>query len=426
MSKAKFLSGRLFHGEGVCVLLSCVLLFMFSCAISQNRQSDSGIQDGIPKSEGPEEISEVSILHESPGINTVPSDLVFLPGSFPSLEIATGVGFITRDAKDRAFSLDAMEKAALTAVYRRAYVDYLLRDAPLSGVLGGDLVHSWPVDVPAGWAQNWRSSAPEANSWGLSELIPAIKGNENDRVFIVQGRILDYYGRSAGVNRANGNTGYGSPRGYEFFYDGNIMQRFDLGLISVDMAGNGSFYREDPPSLEYTASGDTGVFPPASAREDIRAAFIDACNMAIDRGYKRMEADGPGQYLGFSGAAWDFPGGDTVKGMYIQAFNNKSILLVLPDSSLLPAYPRLIASPFIEVLLHPADFRLLGGESLRALSVNYSGGDETARSLMLGLCLYGLPLTDPVAVKGGEGAAYPWQLAQRFSRGWLVGPPSQP
>lgn len=419
-------SKTIFFLPAIAATAAAVAALWFSCAgapIPESGAGDPGgvlIEDEDLLGDGfyPPDANPHAIIQASP------SELIFLPGAFPSLEIAHGIGFITMDSRDLAVSLDNLEKTALTGTYRRAYADYLLRNAPLDGVLGGDLVHSWPSGDPSGWVQNWRSSAPEINSFGLPSLILAISGAASSRVFLVQGGIMDYYGRSAGVNGANGKMGYGAPRGYEFFSDGRIAQRFDLGLISVDMAGKGSFYPEDPPSLEFSPSRDIGVFAGIPPRGDISAAFIEACEMALDQGISAMEPDGQGQYIAFSGGSWDIPGGETLKGVFFQSFNRRSILLVLPDSPLLPPYPRYIAPPFIDLLLRAGDYRILGTDGLKALDIKFGGGDALARSLMAGLSYYGIPLTDPVAVKGGEASSSPWQAAQRFSRGWLVGPPS--
>ena len=111
-----------------------------------------------------------------------------------------------------------------------------------------------------------------------------------------KGKLLNQYGKSAGINGANGNVGYGAPRGYEFLYQGKLAQRFGLGLITVDQEGNSAFFPEEPPSLGVEAPSDIGVFLNAPAfREDIRAAFATAWEMALDRGIETMTPDGPGQ-----------------------------------------------------------------------------------------------------------------------------------
>jgi hypothetical protein len=259
------------------------------------------------------------------------------------------------------------------------------------------------------------------NSWGLPSLVLAVRGLDaepkiQERVFIVSGKLLDHYGKSGGINGANGNAGYGSPRGYEFLHEGKLAQRFDFGLITIDAEGKGAFSPENPPSLEFdpaleSAVHNSGIGTARVFPENVAAAFLTARKMALDRGIT-MAPDSPGQYLSFSGARWDFPGGETVRGLYFQSFNSGGIVLVLPDSRLLPPYPRIIAPPFIDALLAPSK-TLSGGESLKALDIQFSGGDDFSHRIMKGLALYGIPLTDPVFINPGEER-------QRFSRGWIV------
>ena len=414
------------------ILLPAAFLFVFSCAGLDSRDPADPYAGSL------EEDQQSFAGYGSGGIlnNLLSVELVFLPEAFPSLEVPQGVGIFTRDSRDRSFALSEGERTAISEAYRNAYLDFLWRGLPLAGVLGGDLVHGWPDYEPMGWVQNWRSSAPEANSWGIPELVLAIRGMmqegiSGNRVFIIEGRILDLYGRSAGVNGANGGMGYGSHRGYEFLQEGRIAQRFDLGLFSVDREGKGSFYPEDPPSLGEGTPSDTGIFQGSPSNTastglnggDVQSSFIAARNMALDQGIITMTPDGPGQYLDLNENTRIFTGGGSrapeINGLYIQSFNRRSIVLVLPDSSLLPPFPRIIASPFLDALLSPPVEPLPEGESLTPLDINFNGGDDLARALMRGFALYGIPLSDPVVLKG-EGTAQ-WQLAQRFSRGWLRG-----
>ena len=366
-----------------------------------------------------------------------PPGMTFIPAEFPSLVLPPGVGIITTSGLDRAAALSETERTALSDSFRAAYISSRFRQAPLAGVLGGDFVHGWPPVNPYAWVQNWHSSAPQANSWGLPSLVLAIRGfregreiegRETGRVFIVQGKLLHQYGISGGINGANGIVGYGSPRGYEFLHEGKLAQRFDFGLITVDREGKGSFSPETPPSLGLVPPPDLGVFVGSPfSPHDVRPAFITAWQMALDRGIETMTPDGPGQFIAFFDSSWDFPGGQTLRGFYVQTFNERTILLVLPSSPMLPPYPRFIASPFLEALLSAPRHSLPGAEDLTPLDINFSGEDGFFRALARGLAMYGIPLTDPMPL-AENGAAFwgespaSWMEAQRFSRGWLVKP----
>ena len=443
--------------------------FLFSCAGSPERPSPAEVSAGSSADSSAQEAGGLSadssagspdnaVSVESDGIQAAspgrdqsepaPAAFVFSPAEFSLVEAAPGVGLVTPEKRDKAASLDDKGKAALSESFRAAYVDSLFLGVPVAGVLGGDFVHSWPDSDPAAWAQNWRTSEPEDNSWGLPSLVLAVRKIETKqdavpgRVYLVREKLLDYYGKSAGIDGANGTMGYGSPRGYEFFYEGKIAQRFDLGLITIDREGKGAFLPQSLPSSRLSPPPEVGVFPDEiyfdgkvfngiysnASRDDIRAAFLSAWKMALDRGIKTMVPDGIGQYLPFSDVPPDFPGGETLKGLYFQSFNQRSVLLVLPDSALLPLYPRLIAPPFMDVLFGPAE-SLPGGENLKPFDIKFAGADDLSRALEKVTALYGIPLTDPVPVKalaGAEEASPPasWRLGQRFSRGWITGAPA--
>jgi hypothetical protein len=356
-----------------------------------------------------------------------PENLYFMPASMPALKAAPGVGAITRESRDRASSLSPGEKAALTKSFQDAYADALLRGQPLTGVLGGDLVHSWPETNPSGWVQNWQTADPQPNSWGIPSIILAIQSIEilremaQDRVFTVHGAALDFYGRSSGMNGANGDRGYGSPRGEEFFYNSNIAQRFELGLIVTPGSGKGFFLPGPPPSDGLEAPQETGVFAPVPKGYSgkIRNAFLTAWKMALDRNIEVMIPDGPGIYLPFPNdpAA---PEGGALEGHYVQTFNKQTSLLVLPDTPALPLHARFITSPFLDVLLLPGEYPLRGGEGLEPLDIAYTGDDAFIRRLVDGFALYGFPLSDPLPFKTKDAAPSSWQEAQRFFRGWII------
>ena len=389
-----------------------------------------------------------SVEHLTGPVQKIPLDMSFRLSQFPILQTGLGVGQITRDARDHASSLDEREKIALSGSFRFAYHDYLFRDVPLAGALGADQIHGWPANDPAAWVQNWRGTGEQANSWGIPSLVLAIHGkkipeietpeietpeietpeSEPDsslgRTFIVHGAMLDHYGKNDGRGGSNGIIGYGSPRGYEFIYKGKIAQRFDHGLMVIDSEGSSDFIHESPPSLGEELPSDLGVFQNVltGLEDEVFSAFLTAWKMALDRGIETMVPDGPGQYIAFTETpSVDFPAG--IRGVYVQSYNRQNILLVLSDSSALPPFPRLIAAPFLNALLRSSEYYPDGGDDLEALRIRYNGGDDLARSLMNGIALYGIPLTDAMPFVTEDGSL---QETQRFSRGWLTAPARTP
>jgi hypothetical protein len=370
-----------------------------------------------------------------------PEDIVFISSTLPPLTAAPGVGNITRESRDMASGLSGPEKEALSASFRNAYIDGILKGLPLAGVLGGDLVHSWPENDPSGWVQNWQTAEPRPNSWGIPSLILAVQNIDiaremaQNRVCIVQGGILDFYGKSAGLGGANGDTGYGSPRGEEFFYNDGMAQRFELGVIVVDGDGKGAFLPGVPPSEGVNPPSEVGVVasPPPGYGSRVRDAFLTAWKMALDRSVgadsAAMVPDGPGIYVSFSSLSasgadfFGLPSSVRARGLYVQSFNQQTALLVLIDTEGLPFHARLVTPPLLDVLLSPENL-VPGSEALPTPEADFSDSGAFIHQLMKGFTRYGLPLTDPLPGIPGDGAYR--KGAQRFSRGWLAGSATAP
>ncbi|MDR1863019.1 MAG: hypothetical protein LBQ67_03765 [Treponema sp.] len=136
--------------------------------------------------------------------------------------------------------------------------------------------------------------------------------------------------------------------------------------------------------------------------------------MALDRGIEAMVPDGPGQYLQVSPQNPARAG--ELGGLYIQTFNGRSALLILPEASGIPLHVRFLGAPFLGILLSP-ERSLPGTEGLAPEEIRFSGGDDFMRRLMRGMSLYGFPLTEPLPYRADGDSA--WQETQRFSRGWL-------
>jgi hypothetical protein len=309
------------------------------------------------------------------------------------------------------------------------------------------MVHGWPAAAPLTWVQNWRSGKGAPNSWAVPSLVLAVQGLTHDRVFIVHGRILDAYGKSAGRGRANGVSGYGSPCGGEFFHQGDIAQRFDYGLMKINAEGS-IFIEEAPPST-------LAEMPemPGGDRE-VRERFRSAWKAAVDRNYPPLPPDTDLVHIDFGSNPWIITaeGRDgsqialTLRGIWYQAYAGGQVLLLLADAPELPPYPRLLVTPWLDAFLAAPEKRLPGAESLTSISPpEYrSGGDGNfVRSLLDSIAFYGIPLSDSLPLAetvpaaegsaGGETAAeeaaapetamFPaaprYYEAQRFSKGWI-------
>jgi hypothetical protein len=385
-----------------------------------------------------------SAIHSIPLMyGTLPKGIRFiLDENLPDVTIAPGVGAITGEAGNPAAALSREERRALTGDFRAAYLDGLMAGLSLTGVLGGDRLHGWPTAAPASWVQNWRSAESRPNSWGLPFLILALRGLEGKRAFIVEGPILDAYGRSGGIKGENGAAGYGAPRGNRFFYEGGMAQRFDFGFILVNIEGKSAFIpytEEDTPIPPLT-----GVFPAGSPalQEQLRSAFSAAWYEERDRhvrltvppeaetSYPYAEApslkpDGQVEYLDFGSVSWSLPFPNEpiqVRGLYVQFFDQGRAAFVLPSAPPLPPTVQTIVSPFLDTLVAAsravsASARAPGAESLSAETRPLPAPAGLTGALLEGLAIYGIPLTsssqpavvDDVLVR-----------SQRFSKGWLI------
>ena len=403
--------------------------FFSSCNSTEASNRASGSSQGIMGRDLESDDDSQSMDFGNITINRDISEFIFRPSHGFLFYAAPGVGNLA-DHQEHVLTLDYNERISLSKAFESAYIDSMIRNQRLLGILGGDQVHAWPEENPISWVQNWETQEAMPNSWGLDSMILAIYNQEiteksgQPRVFTVQGQILDFYGMGFGIGGANGNTGYGAPRGEEFYYNNSLAQRFDLGIIVIDENGDGSFIAEVPPSDDVIIPDNIGVFPARIGNEDIRNAFLVAWNLALDRGFGNLVPDGLGQYINILGNSHllGFTAGETMlNGLYLQTFNNRTKVLVLVDSPGLPPHARLLSNPFLDILLVTDRYNLESGQSLRPQNIRFTGGDDFARRLMRGFAIFGIPLSDPVPQKMIDGTFNEiWVYTQRFSLGWLV------
>ncbi|MDR2499517.1 MAG: hypothetical protein LBD37_00370 [Treponema sp.] len=394
--------------------------------------------------------------------------LFFQPEDVPELSLAPGVALMTADPRDKSAGLSAGEKQAVRESFCQAYIEGLLQDAGLAGVLGGDRVHGWPPDSPAAWVQNWRAKEPFPNSWGLASLILALGSIEGGQVSLVSGAILDQYGKIRGVGKPNGVLGYGRPLGNPFFAKGFAAQWFDAGLFLVRPQGDVLFIpagesaviaspraeEEETAAQEpaKAAAGEqaeappiqreplseaalTAALPDAQApaglgaytggglgEEALRPVFHDAWRAAALRRLEEpavFSPDGPVYQVDLREYPWYLATGKrsiAIEGLYIQSFNQGKEVLILAESPGLPRRARFLGGPFLEALENAESGRIGGAEALSAEAwhIPLAAAGWPAK-LLRGLAVYGLPLSDPLP-RLREGV---FVESQRFSKGWI-------
>lgn len=264
----------------------------------------------------------------------------FEPARVPdSLVAAPGVGSLSRVRGEPVAALDAVSAGRLIRAFQDAYVEALLRGLPLSGVLGADLVHRWPLAAPSTVVQNWRRSDGVSNSFGLPQLVLAMGDITGDRIFLVEGDLLDAYGRGEGLGGANGPEGYGVPLSDAFYHPEGRAQRFSKGLLVVSPSRARLFVQEQAPSVAAVADlSAVGLLEDGSSA--LVRSFRSAWNAAVDGGREPLNPDGPVLSFPWAGGT-----------LYLQTFGAESWGLASNSTEGEKSRAFLVDSPVLSVLL---------------------------------------------------------------------------
>lgn len=272
----------------------------------------------------------------------------------------------------------------------QAYKNGLLSFIPLAGTLGADRLHLWTNKNRDGTSvsaliQNWKSSYPLPNGWGLPQLLLAMDGTDGGSVYCILPPILDIYSQGRGIDHAAGLAGYGNPMTTPFLLRDStgyqIAQRFSHSLImgTLDAQGRskGTVVLEPAPSLSANPPSLVGRMRDGTVNKD----FVKAWRQALDQ-MLPGEADGPVSDLNFT-TELETPEGGTVTSVAIQSYGmGKWVLVQVPDTNEgvddQSCPPVLLAPPFIDALV--------------------SEGPDVGAQLIRALAVYGLPLSDSYAM----------------------------
>jgi hypothetical protein len=220
-----------------------------------------------------------------------------------------------------------------------------------------------------------------------------------------------------------------------FLLDGRPAQRFDYGLITFDHNGKAVFTPGAAPSTTTNMPETTGILHGEDSDPVIQRAFQSAWQAGINAGLPVLQADTPVMRIDIAGDPWFLPvqtdeaegeAGLRIRHVYYQSFGGGSALFVMAEgtveysgkSAALPLYPKSVASPFLEVLLHARNRKAPGAEHLNPVPFPpgfISGKTGLGRMLLEGIALYGLPLGAEIPRQEGNSI----KKSQRFSRGWL-------
>ena len=370
-------------------------------------------------------VETVLVAEPPPYIDREADGVSFTPEKLPAYTVPGYAGRIS--ARDARTEPDG--GARLGGIFRAAYREALMREIPLEGVLGMDEAHLWPEKTGLCWVQNWRSASPSLNnSWGIAGLTLAVLNADGDKVFTVNGAILDMYGKPLGTGGENGVAGYGTPLTDAFFMKFTDItapvcaQRFTKGFIYVDVMGKSAFIAGHAPSSMIETDETAGFYPTehVELREKLKFTFGRAYRGLIDRHDRPVKADGPVEYLDFGGNAWPVETGEgsfLVAGLYVQQYDGGEFAVALPVitgvegggetgvfSFLEDA--RTVEPPFSVIV--NGSVRLSGALEITPHPLDHNG----KKSLFLkSLALYGIPLTDSFV------NIETMVLSQRFSNG---------
>lgn len=272
----------------------------------------------------------------------------------------------------------------------QAYKNGLLSFIPLAGTLGADRLHLWTNKNRDGTSvsalvQNWKSSYPLPNGWGLPQLLLAMDGTDGSSVYCILPPILDIYSQARGLGNTAALAGYGNPMTNPFLLRDStgyqIAQRFSHSLImgTLDAQGRskGTVVLEPAPSLSANPPSLVGRMQDGTVNKN----FVKAWRQALDQ-MLPGEADGPVSDLNFT-TELETPEGGTVTSVAIQSYGmRKWVLVQVPDTNEgvddQSRPPVLLAPPFIDALV--------------------SEGPDVGTQLIQALAVYGLPLSDSYAM----------------------------
>lgn len=404
--------------------LGMVLLILSSCTNlavpTSDQKTAAGLQsetespigggtagDVLPLSSDNLATEPVSVPHPS---DPFVSDLVlfYIPVSSDLASVPADVG-----QGDAAIPEPVVRQ--FKAEYERALVSFV----PLAGVLGADRLHRWTNKKGDGstvtaLVQNWKSTIPLPNGYGLPQLILAMDGSDGGPVYCIIPPILDLYSQNRGIGRAAGLAGYGKPMTGSFLMrDGEsyvYAQRFSEALLygSLDAQGKslGKSFLEPAPSLSAIPPSAVGLLPDGTKSE----AFVRTWSQALDRGLPSGSTGNPD---------------GSVATLLLTELDNQTILFqsfdqgrwAIIQTSKVNGEPILITSPFIELFV--------------------TGQKDIASALAKAFSLYGMPVSDSyalplayvlqnpeikTAIAGRITNEHPYipLLVQRFQRGLWV------
>ncbi|WP_304224677.1 hypothetical protein [Gracilinema caldarium] len=197
---------------------------------------------------------------------------------------------IPADVGQGDLSLPAQVKTAFQQEYERSLLSFI----PLTGVLGADKLHRWTNKSRDGktitaLVQNWQSSVPLANGWGLPSLVLAMDAEDGGAVYAIFPPILELLSQNRGNGRTAGLAGYGKPvtgsfllrEGSGYAFGQRFSTAFITGILNEKGFSQGNVILESAPSLNTVPSKEVGLKAEGDVEEGFRKVWLKALDQGI-------------------------------------------------------------------------------------------------------------------------------------------------
>lgn len=346
--------------------------------------------------------------------------VIFIPLTYEPPMIPADVG-------QGDMALPVQVRTAFQQAYERALLSFI----PLTGVLGADKLHRWTNKSRDGktitaLVQNWQSSVPLVNGWGLPSLVLGMDGENGGAVYAIIPPILDIFSQNRGNGRTAGLAGYGKPvTGAFLLRDGSgyvFGQRFSAayitGILNEKGFSQGNVILEAAPSMAIVPRKEVGLKAEGDVEEGFRKAWLKALDQGIfqpgfgipDGNVRSMDVILSGQPNSLENRTQFF----------FQTFDRARWAIVQPLGPSSSSF--IIEPPFIDIFLRlHAD---AGTAIAKALSVyGFPMADSYALPLAYLMQHPALKTALETTVKAEH--TYEPVLVQRFQRGLWVAFPSK-
>ncbi|MCA1951166.1 MAG: hypothetical protein LDL24_11380 [Treponema sp.] len=413
------------------IVSAASFISLYGCTGLAPDKGPSGLQ-GIEVLPSEQDVSDTSDIELPPKVK---ESVLFERSADPFVQ-GLAVSFIPVSYEPPMIPADVGQGDMALPVQRRTtfqqeYERALLSFIPLTGVLGADKLHRWTNKsrdgkIISALVQNWQSSVPLANGWGLPSLVLAMDGEHGGAAYTIFPPILDIFSQ----NRGNGNTaglaGYGKPvtgtfllrEGSGYVFGQRFSAAFITGILSEKGLSQGNVMLEPAPSLAIVPGKEVGFKADGNTIEE---SFTKSWLKALDQGIFQPGFGIPDGYVRSMDAA-PSASQETRENRIrfdFQTFDRARWAIVQPLGTSSPSF--IIEPPFIDIFLR---FHTDAGTAIaKAISIY---GFPVADSYALPLAYLMQHPALKTALDQAIKVSHPYEpvMVQRYQRGLWVAFPS--